>query len=216
MSKGKWITIEGIGGSGKSTLIQKIHDWIVKQGMECEITKEPGGTEVGMHIRGIVKSPREPKLRDFTELMLFEADRHETYMNVIVPGVTEGKIVLSDRGIDGTLAYQGFGRGVDLELIDHLTNIATQGRKPDVTLLIDIDPRISSVRMNNRQDNEVDQFDLEALNFQENVRDGFLFAAQREPDRVHLVDGSLSEDEVLEECLIILKQKIFATKEVLF
>lgn len=187
--RGLWITFEGIGGSGKSTQAKLLYDWLLKQGCAVILTREPGGTKTGEEIRRMVKEVKEQKLESFTELMLFEADRHETVQKIIIPSVNSGKMVISDRGIDGSIAYQGFGRGLDLTLIDHLTAQATGNRKPDITFHIDIDPQVSMRRIANRKD-EQDQFDFEKIHFQEKVREGFLFAAKCDPFRVHVLDGS--------------------------
>jgi len=188
--RGLWITFEGIGGSGKSTQAKLLYKWILKQGLDAVFTREPGGTQVGEEIRRIVKEVRVQKLEAFSELMLFEADRHETVQKIINPSISSGKMVVSDRGIDGSIAYQGFGRGLDIDLIDHLTTLAARNRKPDITYLIDIDPQITKRRVLQRNDDEEDQFDLEELKFQERVREGFLYSAKREPQRIHILNGT--------------------------
>ncbi|NRQ56329.1 dTMP kinase [Brevibacillus sp. HD1.4A] len=196
---GKWITFEGIGGSGKSTQVNKIAEWLKSiSNTEIVTTKEPGGTEVGMQLRTIVKETREPKLGFFTETMLFEADRHETIRHVVKPALSEGKIVLSDRGIDGTVAYQGFGRGIDLNLIHQLTNLATEDMVPYLTIFIDIPIETHLERITKRSVTDVDQFDLETIKFQEKVRDGFWHCAKENPERFRIVDGTQAEEEVTE------------------
>lgn len=206
--KGCWITFEGIGGSGKSTLVSNLAQYLKdNQTREVVVTKEPGGTTAGGELRNIVLMKREEKLNPFTELMIFEADRHETCTKIVEPAVERGAIVLSDRGIDGSVAYQGFGRSVSIELIDQLTSIATNGKQPHLTILVDIDPQIGIKRVAERDSKEQDQFDLEKHTFQTRAREGFLFAAKRSPERVCIVRGECSQKEVLEEVIKILKQR---------
>lgn len=203
---GKWITFEGIGGSGKTTQVELFHNWLKDRNILVVKTMEPGGTTFGQEIRTIVKTPRQPKLNAFTEFMLFEADRHETIKNVIQPSLNEGKIIISDRGIDGTIAYQGFGRKINIELIDMMTNEATEGTKPNLTILLDIDSRIAQKRINKRTDSEIDQFDLETIQFQDKVREGFLYAAQRDSKRVHVIDGTLTQQEISEKIIKLFEK----------
>jgi len=193
---GKWITFEGIGCSGKSTQVETIVKWLRESGFDVVATKEPGGTEVGAELREMVKKPRTQKLQAYTELMIFEADRHETIKQIVQPGIEKGKIVISDRGIDGSIAYQGFGRQMDLNLISGLTQRATEGLEPHLTVFIDISIDTHLARMAQRNSEDEDQFDLEARAFQERVRQGFLHAAEQSPHRVRIVDGALSSEEV--------------------
>ncbi|MBD8591208.1 dTMP kinase [Peribacillus simplex] len=203
---GKWITFEGIGGSGKSTQVQLLYDWLKVRNVPVIKTMEPGGTPFGQEIRKIVKAPRSPKLYPFTEFMLFEADRHETIKNVILPSLNEGKIVISDRGIDGTIAYQGFGRNINIELIDMMTNKATESLKPNLSILIDIDTKIAQKRIKKRTDAELDQFDLENIQFQDKVREGFIFTAKRDPERIKVIDGTLTQQEILEKIINLFEK----------
>src|SRR5437764_3965808 len=172
---GKWVTFEGIGGCGKGTQVDLIYNWLYQRDIPVIKTLEPGGTNFGKEIRKLVKEPRAPKLNSFSELMLFQSDRHETVKQVVQPCIKKGMIVISDRGPFGTIAYQGFGRGVSLGLIETLTEEATEGSKPDFTFLIDIDPTVAQKRINLRNEEEQDQFDLEKIEFQQKVREGFLY-----------------------------------------
>jgi len=197
---GKWITFEGIGGSGKSTQVELVYNWLIQKNFSVINTLEPGGTDFGKDIRKMVKQTRDPKLNPFTELMLFQADRHETIKQLVQPGLHRGEIVISDRGPFGTIAYQGFGRGISLDLIDKLTIEATEDSKPHLTVLLDIDPRIAQKRINERLDEEHDQFDLEELEFQENVRNGFIYASKKnKSEQVFIIDGSQSKEEIHEQ-----------------
>ncbi|ALC91535.1 hypothetical protein AM500_18400 [Bacillus sp. FJAT-18017] len=203
---GKWVTFEGIGGSGKTTQINILYNWLNDRKIPVVKTMEPGGTNFGQDVRNMVKTPRQPKLNPFTEFMLFEADRHETVKNVIQPSLNEGKIIISDRGIDGTCAYQGFARGINIELIDLMTHEATEGTKPNLTILLDIDPMIAQRRISKRMDTEIDQFDLETIQFQKKVREGFLYTAQRDKKRVHVIDATLTQQEISKKVIDLIKK----------
>ncbi|WP_324729434.1 dTMP kinase [Lysinibacillus fusiformis] len=206
---GKWITFEGIGGCGKGTQIELIYNWLIEQDIQIVKTKEPGGTEFGSSIRKLVLPDQHPKLSPFTELMLFQADRHETVKQIIIPALNQGAIVLSDRGPFGTIAYQGFGKGVDLDLIDKITVEATEGRKPDFTFLLDIDPEIAKKRIKERNNSEIDQFDLEEIQFQEKVRKGFIDAAKNDKaKKVFTIDGSKQIQEIHYEIINIFEDHI--------
>ncbi|MDQ0114961.1 dTMP kinase [Paenibacillus harenae] len=193
---GLWITFEGLGGSGKTTQVQMLVEWLQRKNKGVVMTKEPGGTEIGQKLRSLLKEKQKPPIALLTELLLFEADRHETFKKIIEPNVSLGKTVVSDRGIDGSVAYQGFGRGVDIELIHNLTNIVTENKKPHLTFLIDITPKEAQERISLRDDTEQDQFDIEDMLFQERVRSGFLHMARIDSSRITIINGNATVDNV--------------------
>ncbi|WHX25112.1 dTMP kinase [Virgibacillus halodenitrificans] len=206
---GKWITIEGIGGSGKSTQVQMLEKYFLNsKGLEVILTKEPGGTNLGVELRKILVKDLEMKPEYLSELFLFEADRHETVKKIVEPNVSKGNIVISDRGIDGSIAYQGFGRGLPIPLINNLTALATDNRQPDLTILVDIDPIIAQERITKRGGDEFDKFDLEEHKFQEKVREGFLYSARINTNRVKIVDGSNSTDKIHQDIINIIEESI--------
>ncbi|TGB01488.1 dTMP kinase [Halobacillus salinus] len=206
---GKWITIEGIGGAGKTTQVQMLEEYLSSsKGLKVSLTKEPGGTKLGAELRGILVKDLEVKPEYLSELLLFEADRHETIKKVVEPNIAQGNLVISDRGIDGSIAYQGFGRGLPLPLINILTVLATENRQPDLTILIDIDPIIAKERITKRWADDIDKFDLEEHKFQESARQGFLYSASLSTNRVKIVDGSNSTDEIHQDILKIIEDII--------
>ncbi|MCT1538516.1 MULTISPECIES: dTMP kinase [Lysinibacillus] len=211
---GKWITFEGIGGSGKTTQINLLYKYLKNQTCDVILTKEPGGTAIGEILREILVNNFELKLESLSELFLFEADRHETVKKVVNPNIELGKLVLSDRGIDGSVAYQGFGRKLEIEVIHYLTSLATEDKAPDLTILIDINPEIAHQRIINRNNVNIDKFDLEKIQFQTNVRNGFLYMAKQNPKRIIIVDGSLSVEELHQTIVDIVK--CFAKGEVIY
>jgi dTMP kinase len=192
---GLWITVEGIGGSGKSTQVRKFYEWAQAAGIDAVCTREPGGTKAGEQLRSLLKSVVTPKLDPLTEVLLFEADRRETYTKIIRPMRAQGHLVISDRGIDGTVAYQGFGKSIDVEMIHQLTRLVTEETFPDLTFLIDVAPTLARQRITSRAQDD-DQFDREAIDFQELVRQGFLHEAYSNPERVTIIDGSKDPDEI--------------------
>ncbi|WP_179123017.1 dTMP kinase [Ferroacidibacillus organovorans] len=205
---GLWITVEGIGGSGKSTQVRKLFKWAQSAGIDAVCTREPGGTKAGEQLRSLLKSVWTPKLDPLTEVLLFEADRRETYTKIIRPITGQGHLAISDRGIDGTIAYQGFGKSVDVGLIHQLTRLVTEETVPDLTFLIDIDPTVARQRITSRTQDEIDQFDREAIDFQELVRQGFLHEARLNPGRVTVIDGSNDPNEIHNLIVHIVEERL--------
>ncbi|WP_127588847.1 dTMP kinase [Paenibacillus koleovorans] len=207
--KAAWVTFEGIGGSGKSTVVNEVYDYFEKKlKKKVIVTREPGGTLAGAELREVVLKSRNDKLLPLTELLLFVADRHETYKKIVEPNIKQGVLVLSDRGLDGSLAYQGFGRGLDMKLIETLNNFSTNKTKPNLTILLDIEPNLSIKRMNQRKEIEQDQFDTERLEFQIKVREGFLYLAKQNPERIVVVDASRAPEEVKKKVIEIITEKL--------
>jgi dTMP kinase len=190
------VVFEGIGGSGKSTLAARVADGLEAADWAVRRTREPGGTDLGTSIRAILLDHgRAPD--PWTEAFLFEADRAQTYTEVLEPSLRDGFVVVSDRGPFGTVAYQGHGRGLDLALIDAMSKAAWRDRRADLVFVVDVDPRVGLARKCGSQ--EEDRFDQEDLDFQTRAREGYLFAANRRgPDTV-VVDGALPPDEAFGE-----------------
>lgn len=193
---GLLIVIEGIGGSGKSTLARGLADALEGDGWQVSRTKEPGGTELGQALRTILLSDAL-RIEPWAEAFLFEADRAQTNADVLAPALTAGHVVISDRGPFGTVAYQGHGRGLDVGLIEAMNDVAWQGRRPDLVVVVDVEPRLGIARK--RGEAEVDRFDAEDLAFQARVREGYLEAARRRGADTVTVDGSHSVEVALTE-----------------
>ncbi len=192
------ITFEGIDGSGKTTLSGRLYRFLSGRGIKTSLYREPGGTEVGERIREIVI---EEVLNERTELLLFEASRAQLVSTKILEDLKSGKVVILDRFIDSTLAYQGYGRGMDKELIKTLNTFASFGLKPDITFLLDIEPSLAVKRIR-----EKSRFD--DLNFLTRVREGFLDIASKDRDRFVVIDSSEGEDVVFEKVLRELKLRL--------
>lgn len=196
--KGLFITLEGPDGGGKTTQAQQLASWFRLYGREVLITREPGGTETAESIRELVLDPAL-QLSPETESLLQLAARADHVGQVIRPALDAGKVVLCDRFSDSTLVYQGILRDMDLDQLRKLNDFATRGLRPDVTLLLDGDPRELLKRRNDR--GIVDKFELQGLAFQDRVRAGYLQLAQAEPERILVVDA-LEEPEVVTEEII--------------
>jgi len=196
-----FISLEGIEGCGKTTQIRQLSAYFEEKGHPYIITREPGGTAIGQKIRSILLDPASKDLVPAAELLLYMADRAQHIHSLIKPRLAEGKIVVCDRYFDATLVYQGFARGLDTALICDLHRIIFEDLKPDITLLLDLPPRVGLARAwqeldsGSRPDTE-SRFEEEAIGFHEKVRAGYLELAGRESDRFKVIDASRKIDEV--------------------
>ena len=210
--KGKFITFEGIEGSGKSTQISLLADHLSGRGVRIALTREPGGTVIGDQIRRILLDPANKALAPTAELLLYAAARAQHLRQTILPALIDGAVVLCDRFSDATLAYQGYGRGLDIEMIRSLDRIVTAGIRPDLTLLFDIEAAIGIERARGRNTSrglETEaRFENEELAFHERVRQGYLTLVAREPDRIRVIDASGTPEVVQEEVGKIVDEKL--------
>lgn len=200
MKKGLFITFEGVDGCGKTTQINLLKDYYEKQGRTVLLTREPGAKGLGVKLREILLN-YDGEVSPNCESFLFLADRAQHIDTIIKPAVERGEIVLCDRHTDSTVAYQGYGRGVDLDRINMLNNIATSGMKPDLTLVFDIDTDTSMARVGK----EKDRMESAGIEFFKKVRNGYLDIAKNEPQRVKLLDGNKSIEEIHNQVLDIIK-----------
>lgn len=198
--KGTFITFEGIEGSGKSTQIVLLENYLKSAGLHVVLTREPGGTPMGDQIRKILLDPANTGLDPSAELLLYAASRAQHLHEVIGPALDAGKIVLCDRFSDATLAYQGYGRGLNIDMIRALDRIVTSGMRPERTILFDLDPASGIARAHGRNKNsglEAEaRFENEEIAFHERVRQGYLNLSRQETDRIKVVDASLPVEEV--------------------
>jgi len=197
-----FITFEGGDGAGKSTHIGGVENYLAQRGRSFLTTREPGAdTSVGYWIREALLDAGRPPLTPPAELFFYLADRAQHVAEIVTPALSVGKIVLCDRHADSTLAYQGYGRGIDIALLRRLNEMATGGVKPDLTFLFDCPVSIGLARISRRR-NQLgagageDRFEKEKLDFHERVRAGFLELARTEPARFRIVDASQSQEEV--------------------
>ncbi len=182
---GLFITFEGIDGSGKTTQLQALRRMIEQSGREVLLVREPGGTMIGEKIRAILLDKENIVMSRETELLLYEAARSQIVREVILPALFEGKMVICDRFFDSSTAYQGYGRGLDLEDVSFLNRFATGGLEPDLTFLLDISAGDARERMNGR-DSADDRLEMEGLVFMKAVREGYLELAKKNDRFVYL------------------------------
>jgi dTMP kinase len=209
---GTFITFEGIDGSGKSTQLRLLQDFLQQAGCEVLLTREPGGTPVGNRLRAALLDAQE-EVDPLTELLVFAADRAQHVRRVLRPALEAGQIVFSDRYADATAAYQGAGRGFSPELISEIIALATEGLKPDLTLLFDLSIEDATTRTRRRVDGQRpgDRLDAENAEFHTRVRDAYLRLAQAEPERVKIVNTNrpleLTHERVKEIVIPFLRSR---------
>jgi len=194
MNKGLFITIEGPDGAGKSTQIPFIQRFLEEKGYKVLLTREPGGTVIGEKIRGILLDKNHQEMSDITEALLYSASRAQHVTEVIIPALNEGIVVLCDRFVDSSIAYQGKGRGLGLESIKNINDFATCGLTPDLTILLDIDPEIGLKRVNATK--EVDRLEQEKLDFHRKVYEGYKELVNMYPKRIKVIKANQSIEAV--------------------
>lgn len=202
--RGYFITFEGTDGTGKSTQLKAARAVLEQEGYETLMLREPGGTPMSEAIRSLVLDPTYSDTTAETELLLMCAARAQLVRTVIEPALEAGIAVLCDRYLDSTVAYQGYGRGIDLEAIDHVLEIATGGLLPDRTILLDAEPD----RVLHRRTQEGDRMEAEGLDFQGLVRQGFRAIAEMEPHRVRVFDASHPVDVIADQIAGVIKEDL--------
>ena len=196
MNKGLFITFEGADGCGKTTQMNLLKDYLIQNGYEVVLTREPGAKGLGEQLREILLN-YDGEVADRCESFLFLADRAQNIETIVIPSIKQGKIVLCDRHIDSTVAYQGYGRGLDLDEINYLNKIATRGIKPDLTNVFDVDVETSAKRVGD----EKDRMESAGKEFFNRVRNGYLELAQKEPKRIKVIDSTRSIEEVFQDVI---------------
>lgn len=210
----RFVTFEGVDGSGKTTQIKALEKHLVGRSIPCVITREPGGTALGQLIRPVLLEAGRQQVTSPAELFLYLADRAQHVREVIVPALKEEHtVVVCDRYTDSTLAYQGYGRGLDLELLRRLNHFASGGIQPDLTFLLDCPVELGLARTVQRQLHAAtgareDRFEQETLEFHKRVHAGFRELARAEPDRFHVVDAARSVEDVSNDVIEIVEEKL--------
>jgi dTMP kinase len=199
VSRGCLISFEGLDGAGKTTQIDLLERWFREQSLPYIRTREPGGTPLGVEIRTLLFNRPDLILTPLAEAFLFQVDRAQHFATVILPALAQGSHVITDRCFDSSIAYQGVARGVGEALVERLSLIATQDHKPDLTLLLDLDPANVSIRTDITRDSRREQqsrFDTASELFQRNLRDAFMMLAHRYPERIKVIDASRTPEQV--------------------
>src|SRR4030043_421451 len=209
-----FITFEGVEGSGKTTQIQRLKKYLTQKGIPCKVTREPGGCPIGEKVRKILLNPDHREMVSMSELLLYEAARAQHVKEVIEPFLKKGGIILCDRFSDATLAYQGYGRKIDLKWIERLNHLSSGGIKPDVTFLLDCPSEVVLKRAlqrnrNLKKENE-GRFEKEKIQFHRRVRKGYLAIAKKEPRRVKVLDTREGEDKVFDKIQKLVDRLIIA------
>ncbi len=202
-----FITFEGPEGSGKTSQMEPLAAFLREQGYAVVQTREPGGTAIGDQIRDVLHDVENREITAVTELLLYAASRAQLVRQLIQPALAQGKIVLCDRYADSTMAYQGYGRGLDLAMLQTLTHIATGGLKPAVTILLDIDVK-RGLRRRQSGGDEMNRLDLEGIAFHQRVRQGYHTLAAQEPARWITVDGDRPAAAIQQELREILMRVV--------
>ncbi len=210
--KGKLITFEGVEGSGKTTQLKKLAHYLKERGIRPVVTREPGGTLIGKRIRSILLEAGNSSPSPLTELFLYLADRAQHVVEVIIPAIENGKIVLSDRFSDATVVYQGMVRRLGTERIKELNRLATKEIRPDLTILLDLDPQIGLRRAKKRlKDNGLEKkegrFEEEPLEFHMKIRKGYMEIAKAEPERFLVIDAGESKEAIFDNIVYELKKR---------
>ena len=203
--KGLFITFEGIEGCGKSTQAKLLRGYLEKKGYSVFLTREPGGPKISEAIRGLLLSTDNKEMLPETEVLLYMASRSQHTGEWIIPALEKGKMVISDRYYDSTLAYQGAARRIDIKLIDTITKFATFELKPDITFLVDLPAEIGLSRISKQ---DADRLEMESIKFHKRVRVGFIEIAKREKMRYIVVDGTKSVEEIHNEIIDIMEDKL--------
>jgi len=220
MPRGLFIALEGLDGSGKTTQIKRLSSWLHSRGFEPVITRQPGGTATGDRIRAILLDSRSTGLASMTEMALMFADRAQAIAEVIQPALNEGKIVVCDRFTDSTEAYQGGGRQLGSQIVLELHRVICGDLKPDMTILLlpSLSASLARARRRNTREEaqtgkDENRFELEKDAFHRRVWEKYHEIAQREPDRVVLIEGDLSIDEIHEQIVEALAEKMLMMKQ---
>lgn len=199
MKKGLFISFEGIDGAGKSTQINMLKKHLESKGLDVIVTREPGGSTVCNKIRDILLDKNNTELCSMAELLLYYADRSQHINEVILPNINNGTCVICDRYYDSSYAYQLAGRNIAESVLDVINGLVVGDVNPDITFLLDLPLDVSEQRVSGR--GEYDRLELESIDFKQRVRDGFLLQAKKYPDRICIVDATLTPDKIFEQIL---------------
>ena len=203
-----FITLEGPEGSGKTTAVEAAVKALQEKGYEIVRTREPGGTPIAEQIRNVILDKANTNMDPRTEALLYAASRRQHLVEKVWPALKEGKIVICDRYLDSSLAYQGGARGLGVDEVLNVNLFATENTWPDLTLLFDIKPEVGLARIASNASREVNRLDLEKLEFHNKVRDAFLALAKKYPDRYVIIDASQSRDEVAKATLEAIMNRL--------
>lgn len=199
-SKGRFITLEGGEGSGKSTVITALEKWLQEEGFKVLKTREPGGIPIAEKIRSLVLDPEYAEMDARTEALLYAAARRQHLVERVFPALAEGAVVLCDRFVDSSLAYQGAARGLGIDEVAAVNEFAIEGRMPDLTLLLDVDPEEGIARIQRAEEREWNRLDNEAARFHTRVHEAYMTLAEKYPVRIKKIDAKKPLEDVIKDC----------------
>lgn len=205
MNKGIFITIEGGEGTGKTTQLKLIEEYLKEEMLKYILTREPGGIDISEQIRKIILDRNNTAMDARTEALLYAASRRQHLIERVIPALNEDKIVICDRFIDSSLAYQGFARGLGIEEVLKINEFAIEGHMPNLTIYLDIEPSIGLNRINKDREREINRLDLERNSFHEKVREGYHILIERYPNRIKQVDANQTIEKVFEDIKLYIK-----------
>jgi len=205
MKKGFMVVFDGSNGAGKTTVIKSVEKHLISKGFDVLLTREPGGTPIGEKIREVILDPSTPEMSFMTELMLFGAGRAQHIQEKIIPALSEGKIVISDRFDAATYSFQHFARGIDLDTIVKINDLALNGFSPNMNIILDLDPTEGLKRVQSRGEG-LDRLEDEKLDFLIRARNGYLKQAEQSPEKFEVVDASQSKEKVLEDVIHVIDE----------
>ena len=208
MNSNLFITFEGPEGAGKTTVIQKIAERLAEKNIDVLATREPGGIEIAEKIRTIILNPAHTAMDERTEALLYAAARSQHYFEKVRPALDAGKLVICDRFIDSSLAYQGYARGIGIDEVLSINEFAIGKKLPDMTILFDIAPEVGLARIYATGNREVNRLDVESLLFHQKVHEGYLLLVERYPERIRMVNADQDIDSVVEEVWSLLLKAI--------
>ncbi|NME83958.1 dTMP kinase [Clostridium sp. SM-530-WT-3G] len=197
MKKGLFVVFEGGEGTGKTTAIDSIYEWIKEQGIECVKTREPGGIKIAEEIRQVILNKDNTAMDGRTEALLYAAARRQHLIEKVIPALERGAVVLCDRFVDSSLAYQGYARNLGIEEVMSINKFAIDEYMPDISILFDLDPRVGLERISINKNREVNRLDLEKIDFHEKVREGYNTVYNANKDRIVKINAEKSKEEVL-------------------
>ena len=203
-----FVTVEGPEGSGKSSVMKRVSDRLAEEGYDIVLTREPGGTPIAEQIREVILNKNNTKMDKITEALLYAASRRQHLVEKVWPLTKEGKIVISDRFLDSSLAYQGGARGIGIDKVLEINMYATEGYFPDLTLLFDVAPEVGLARIAANKGREVNRLDLEKIELHRDVRQTFLNLAHRFSDRFVIIDASQPFEKVIEDAYKAIKERM--------
>lgn len=206
MKKGLFITLEGPDGSGKSTVATAVVELLKQKGFEVVHTREPGGIDIAEQIRNVILDPKNTAMDARTEALLYAASRRQHLVEKVIPAKNEGKLVICERFLDSSIAYQGFGRGLGVEPILSINKFAIDNNMPDLTIYLDVDEQTGLDRLSDRK--EKDRLDVESVNFHHLVNQGYQEIVKRFKDRIKVVDASKPVEDVINDTLNIITSYI--------